>query len=259
MAVLLRGRPTYYVTMQYTIDSGRHCVSKDAEADRPDVDAPSAIDFEQTLSCISRLRFLQKRLIPRKRSNDRIIRCDCHRWRGEWHRPVGICKRALKVFEKGDFARGATGNSSGMIHGGARYLLNDTARPSTHVSTVLSRTLPSTFFEFRSWFLSCARTAWSARSTSTTSTLNATTATQQQRILDAGSRSTRCRAQPGLEGDFIGGVTTDEFGIDTARLCLLNALDAAHGRHPHLRHGSRFLTRYQRGYQWCRGDACPRA
>ena len=32
--------------------------------------------------------------------------------------------------------------------------------------------------------------------------------------------------EPGLEGDFIGGVTTDEFGIDTARLCLLNALDA---------------------------------
>ena len=30
------------------------------------------------------------------------------------------------LFEKGDFARGATGNSSGMIHGGARYLLNDT-------------------------------------------------------------------------------------------------------------------------------------
>ena len=30
--------------------------------------------------------------------------------------------------------------------------------------------------------------------------------------------------EPGLEGDFIG-VTTDEFG-STARLCLLNALDA---------------------------------
>ena len=32
--------------------------------------------------------------------------------------------------------------------------------------------------------------------------------------------------EPGLEGDSIGGVTTDEFGIDTARLVSLNALDA---------------------------------
>ena len=36
--------------------------------------------------------------------------------------------RGLKValFEKGDFAQGATGSSSGMIHGGVRYLLHDT-------------------------------------------------------------------------------------------------------------------------------------
>ena len=38
-----------------------------------------------------------------------------------------LAKRGVRVLlcEKGDLARGATGNSSGMIHGGPRYLLND--------------------------------------------------------------------------------------------------------------------------------------
>ena len=169
------------------------------------------------MSCISRLRFLQqKRLIPEE-GNDRI--CDAIVIGGGVNGTGlvrDLARRGFRavLFEKGDFARGATGNSSGMIHGGARYLLNDTGTTkNAHVSTVaMFKTLPSTFSsEFRSWSLSYARTAL-ARSVhfSTTSTLNATTATRQSGgFRTLGSRSTRrWRSSSGLEGDFLGGVPT---------------------------------------------------
>ena len=50
--------------------------------------------------------------------------------------------------------------------------------------------------------------------------------------LDASDLS---RLEPGLVGSLVGGITFDEWGIDGARLCVLNALDA-------IEHGARVFT-----------------
>ena len=64
-----------------------------------------------------------------------------------------LARRGFRValFEKGDFARGATGNSSGMIHGGARYLLNDTGttKHSCVDSGYVQNIAKHLLFEFR--------------------------------------------------------------------------------------------------------------
>lgn len=145
-----------------------------------------------------------------------------------------LTRRGFRValFEKGDFARGATGNSSGMIHGGARYLLNDTGTTkhscvdSGYVQNIAKHLLfripflvpvlrensfgPLGPLLYDVYFKCYDRYAAAKRG-----------------IPHARLKVDEMLAlEPGLKGDFIGGVTTDEFGIDTARLCLLNALDA---------------------------------
>src|SRR5512140_2799770 len=59
-------------------------------------------------------------------------------------------KRGASVLlcEKGDLARGATGNSSGMIHGGPRYLLNDveTTKHSCEDSGYIQKIAPHIIF-----------------------------------------------------------------------------------------------------------------
>src|SRR3989442_10524958 len=66
-----------------------------------------------------------------------------------------LAKRGVSVMlcEKGDLARGATGASSAMIHGGPRYLLNDveTTRHSCEDSGYIQRIAP--FLLFRIPFL----------------------------------------------------------------------------------------------------------
>src|SRR6185437_16974685 len=59
-------------------------------------------------------------------------------------------KRGLKVvlFERNDLAFGASGNSSGMIHGGLRYLLSDPAvtASSSRDSGYIQRIAPNLLF-----------------------------------------------------------------------------------------------------------------
>lgn len=151
-----------------------------------------------------------------------------------------LALRGVKValFDKGDFARGASGASSGMIHGGPRYLLDDveTTRHACTDSGFIQNIAPhlcfripflmpiakdnafgplgvllhDVFFDVYDRYTPLKNGVPHAR----------VTPAQMQAI------------EPGLAGDYLGGVTLDEWGIDVGRLCLANALDAeAHGAH----------------------------
>ncbi|HEY4106793.1 MAG TPA: glycerol-3-phosphate dehydrogenase/oxidase [Polyangiaceae bacterium] len=152
---------------------------------------------------------------------------------------VGVARdaslRGLKValFERNDIAFGASGNSSGMIHGGPRYLTYDPA--VTHSSCLdsghIQRIAPHLLFRipflmpiFKSGALmsKVALTGFDAF-------FDLYDAYQP---LKAGKSHVRLSAdeiqalEPGLIGGAAGGVTFDEWGIDGARLCIGNAVDA---------------------------------
>lgn len=149
-----------------------------------------------------------------------------------------LAKRGASVVlcEKGDFARGATGASSAMIHGGPRYLLDDvdTTKHACEDSGYIQKIVPHLLF--RVPFLVPIR--------------KGDTYGRLQHLLadvyfDVYDRYTPLKnglphasltveqmmaMEPRLRGDFMGAVTLDEWGIDPGRLCVLNAADAAaHG------------------------------
>ncbi len=149
-----------------------------------------------------------------------------------------LAKRGVKVLlcEKGDLARGATGASSGMIHGGPRYLLHDTetTRHSCEDSGYIQKIAPHIIFrvpflapigvqnEYGRAGLLLADVYLSVYDRYTP---------LKNGLPHARMSSDEMRAvEPGLQGEFLGAVTFDEWGIDPGRLCVLNALDAeAHG------------------------------
>jgi glycerol-3-phosphate dehydrogenase len=150
--------------------------------------------------------------------------------------------RGLRVLllEKADYGVGASGNSSGMIHGGIRYMLSDrhvtalACRDSGYIQRIAPHLL------FRIPFLLPFttrkegatlrdRAAWYA-----TEVYVGTYDLFQP--LKRGKPSTRLtadelyRLEPGLRPGLHGAVTLDEWGIDAFRLCVLNALSArGHG------------------------------
>jgi glycerol-3-phosphate dehydrogenase len=149
-----------------------------------------------------------------------------------------LAKRGLSVLlcEKGDFARGATGNSSGMIHGGPRYLLNDvdTTKHSCEDSGYIQRIAPHIIF--RVPFLVPVENGGSYGKLAPLLHDVYFSVYDRYTPLKNGIPHARISVEemlniePGLSGDFLGGVTLDEWGIDCGRLCLLNVLDAeAHG------------------------------
>jgi glycerol-3-phosphate dehydrogenase len=153
-----------------------------------------------------------------------------------------LALRGLRVvlFERNDLAFGASGNSSGMIHGGVRYLSSaphvteQSCRDSGYIQHIAPHLL------FRMPFLMPVKS------------------TRQGRVLfeliDAYFRayddyqplkhgephcrldpSELARLEPGLVGSIVGGISFDEWGIDGARLCVLNVLDAMeHGGRAYL-------------------------
>ena len=139
--------------------------------------------------------------------------------------------RGLRValFERNDLAFGASGNSSGMIHGGVRYLETDpevtetSCRDSGHIQTIAPHLL------FRIPFLIPFPKAKRRIFTLADAYFEAY---DRYQPLKRGKPHTRLSAdellalEPGLRGDFCGGLTFDEWGIDGARLCAANALDA---------------------------------
>ncbi|HEY8090363.1 MAG TPA: glycerol-3-phosphate dehydrogenase/oxidase [Polyangiaceae bacterium] len=152
-----------------------------------------------------------------------------------------LALRGLKVvlFERHDLAFGASGNSSGMIHGGVRYLSSapHVAEQSCRDSGYIQQIAPHLLF--RMPFLMPVKSARQGR--------------VMFELIDAYFRayddyqplkhgephcridpSALARLEPGVVGTFVGAITFDEWGIDGARLCVLNALDAQlHGGRIH--------------------------
>lgn len=151
---------------------------------------------------------------------------------------VGVARdaqmRGLRValFERNDLAFGASGNSSGMIHGGVRYLTQDpsvtetSCRDSGHIQSIAPHLL------FRIPFLVPVERG--PRSKILHTLIDAYfEAYDRYQPLKRGKPHTRLSAtelrelEPGIVGDHVGGMAFDEWGIDGSRLCTANALDAA--------------------------------
>ncbi len=141
--------------------------------------------------------------------------------------------RGLKVilFERNDLAFGASGNSSGMIHGGVRYLTSNpkvteqSCRDSGYIQQIAPHLL------FRIPFLFPVKSGLKGRIA--IELIDAFfRAYDQFQPLKRGEPHTRLSPselavlEPGLTGSLVGGITFDEWGVDGARLCVLNAVDA---------------------------------
>jgi glycerol-3-phosphate dehydrogenase len=141
--------------------------------------------------------------------------------------------RGLKValFERNDIAFGASGNSSGMIHGGLRYLLSSpkVTETSCRDSGYIQRIAPHLLFRIP--FLMPLRSG--AQGRVMFELIDAYfRAYDDYQPLKHGEAHCRldaadlARLEPGLVGSIVGGMTFDEWGVDGARLCVLNAVDA---------------------------------
>jgi glycerol-3-phosphate dehydrogenase len=144
-----------------------------------------------------------------------------------------LALRGIRVvlLERHDLAFGASGNSSGMIHGGPRYLLGNPSvtRTSCLDSGYIQQIAPHLLFRipflvplksgpFRNVLLELYEAFFRAY--------------DDFQPLKRGKPHTRldasevARLEPGIVGSIVGAVTFDEWGVDGARLCVLNALDA---------------------------------
>lgn len=142
------------------------------------------------------------------------------------------------LIEKKDLAAGASGASSGMIHGGLRYMINDlgttkrSCLDSGYIQSIcphllfripfvmlipkrkkIYMELAETYLEAYDWFAPLKRGKPHIR----------LSADDVRRI------------EPGIAENIHGGVMFDEWGIDGPRLCVLNALSARD-------HGAAILT-----------------
>lgn len=145
--------------------------------------------------------------------------------------------RGLRValLERNDLAFGASGNSSGLIHGGPRYMTQnpDVTYTSCLDSGNIQRIAPHLLFRVPV-MLPVLRHAASRTELDLIDAFFG--AYDRYQPLKRGKPHTRLSGaevkelEPGLQGDFEGAVTFDEWGIDGARLCVANARDAvAHG------------------------------
>ncbi len=140
--------------------------------------------------------------------------------------------RTLLV-EKEDFGAGATGGSSGMIHGGLRYLLNDvkTTRKSCLDSGYIQRICPNLLWRIPmlmpltgkgwagAWYAALVETYLEAYERFAIPLKNGL---PHARLSAEEAR----QVEPGLAPRTTRALTFDEWGIDANRLCLLNALAA---------------------------------
>jgi glycerol-3-phosphate dehydrogenase len=150
--------------------------------------------------------------------------------------------RGLKValFERNDLAFGASGNSSGMIHGGVRYLSQspNVTKTSCRDSGYIQHIAPHLLFRIP--FLMPLRDGAKARIAFELIDAYFRAYDDYQPLkrgephcrLDSGEMA---QLEPGLVGGLVGGVTFDEWGVDGVRLCVHNAVDA-------IDHGARVLV-----------------
>ena len=157
-------------------------------------------------------------------------------------RDLALRGLSVVLFERNDLAFGASGNSSGMIHGGPRYLQSNPSvtESSCRDSGYIQKIAP--FLLHRIPFLMQLRGG--AKGRIMFELIDAYfRAYDDYQPLKRGEPHTRLTPdelrtlEPGLVGDgAIGGITFDEWGVDGARLCVLNALDAMeHGAKVHVR------------------------
>ncbi|MBK7583664.1 MAG: glycerol-3-phosphate dehydrogenase/oxidase [Myxococcales bacterium] len=142
--------------------------------------------------------------------------------------------RGLKValFERNDIAFGASGNSSGMIHGGPRYLTYDP--DVTHTSCLdsghIQRIAPHLLFRIP--FLVPIERGGYPASVALTGYDAFFDLYDEYQELKRGkphvrlSRDELRQLEPGLVADAVGGISFDEWGIDGARLCIGSIVDA---------------------------------
>lgn len=143
---------------------------------------------------------------------------------------------SVLLLEKRDLACGASGASSGMIHGGIRYMTSD--RQVTALACrdagAIRRIAPHLVFRipFLMPFASKGEGATLAERAAWYAAEVYVGAYDLFQPLKGGKRSTRLsaeelyRVEPSLRPGLAGAVTLDEWGIDGQRLCLLNALSA---------------------------------
>jgi glycerol-3-phosphate dehydrogenase len=144
-------------------------------------------------------------------------------------------QRGLKVavFERNDIAFGASGNNSGMIHGGPRYLTYDpdvtytSCLDSGHIQRIAPHLL------FRIPFLMPVHRERRAPKLALTLLDAFFDLYDKYQPLKHGKPHALLTAEelqqlePGLAGNTVGGVSFDEWGIDGVRLCVGNMVDAA--------------------------------
>lgn len=145
--------------------------------------------------------------------------------------------RGLKVLllEKNDFSAGTTGASSGMIHGGPRYLQYEvgTTKLACQDANYIRQIAPHLCFRipFLVPVLKEEDSSWKA---SLRLELVETFFEAYDRFsqIKGGRPHTRLskketlELEPSLKEEVIGAVTFDEWGINTQRLCIVNAIAA---------------------------------
>jgi len=141
----------------------------------------------------------------------------------------------VAVFERNDVAFGASGNNSGMIHGGPRYLTYDpdvtytSCLDSGHIQRIAPHLL------FRIPFLMPVHRDRRGAKVALTLLDAFFDLYDKYQPLKRGKPHTVLTAEqlqqlePGLAGMTVGGVSFDEWGIDGVRLCIGNLVDAAEG------------------------------
>lgn len=139
---------------------------------------------------------------------------------------------SVALFERNDLAFGASGNSSGMIHGGPRYLPSDphvteeSCRDSGHIQAIAPHLL------FRIPFIMPIEGHGRRAKVWRTLFDAFFDAYDRYQPLKRGKPHANLspdeiqKLEPGIVGDIVGGMTFDEWGIDGARLCAANAVDA---------------------------------
>lgn len=144
--------------------------------------------------------------------------------------------RGLRValFERNDLAFGASGNSSGMIHGGPRYLTYDPAvtRTSCEDSGHIQAIAPHLLFRIP-FLYPVERQGGGKRGRIMYELIDGFfEAYDAYQPLKRGKQHARLttdemrQLEPGMVGDLIGGFSFDEWGIDGTRLVVANVVDA---------------------------------
>lgn len=145
-----------------------------------------------------------------------------------------LAQRGLRVLllEKDDYGAGTSGASSGMIHGGLRYMLSDPSlvratcfdsgriyNVAKHLTFRIPFIVPVNGSGLRARvMLSGMEAAFTAYD------MYATAKHGRKHVLLTPQEA--LKVEPGLSPDMAGAVTFDEWGIDVFRLCIANVLSA---------------------------------